>query len=361
MNRKFIILIVLSLLVVLTGCQSTTNEKNVSSENIEEIENDLQEKDTVDKEEEIELGKTEPIDLSVVKPNEAGEIMVLMYHHIAEPEAEWTRTPDNFRRDLQTLYDKGYRPISLEDYVTGNINTEAGFKPVVLTFDDGPRNNFNMIETDNDEWEIDPDSAVGILLDFHEKNPDFPLEATFFINGGVPFGQEELVEYKLNFIVDHGMDIGNHTYNHINFTNATADEIQEEIGRLNNLVNNYLPDYEVNTLALPFGSKPRSKELREFLVEGEYQGNTYHNSAILEVGWDPYHSPYHDKFDPTRIRRVRASETKVDGVGMYDWLNILEHGGRIPFVSDGNPDQITVPEGYEENIRKNLNLQVKTY
>ena len=41
------------------------------------------------------------IDLGL-KPNEAGKIMVLMYHNIGEPEAEWVRTPANFRKDLET-------------------------------------------------------------------------------------------------------------------------------------------------------------------------------------------------------------------------------------------------------------------
>jgi hypothetical protein len=33
-------------------------------------------------------------------PNELGRIMILEYHKIDYPEAQWTRTPENFRRDL---------------------------------------------------------------------------------------------------------------------------------------------------------------------------------------------------------------------------------------------------------------------
>lgn len=88
--------------------------------------------------------------------------MVLMYHNIGEEEATWTRTPENFRRDLETLYNSGFRAISLEDYALGNIATEKGHTPVVITFDDGMKNNFRYLEN----GEIDPTCAIGILESF---------------------------------------------------------------------------------------------------------------------------------------------------------------------------------------------------
>jgi hypothetical protein len=48
-------------------------------------------------------------------PNELGRIMILEYHKVDYPEATWTRTPENFRRDLETLYAKAYRLINLGD------------------------------------------------------------------------------------------------------------------------------------------------------------------------------------------------------------------------------------------------------
>ncbi|WP_192930182.1 polysaccharide deacetylase family protein [Alkaliphilus pronyensis] len=345
--------------VVIEDNQQKGDEvKNQEEETQEEIEKETQE----EIEEETEENTVKEIDLEVVKPNEAGEVMVLMYHHIKEPEAEWSRTPDNFRRDLKELYDRGFRPISLYDYATGNITTEAGMTPLVITFDDGNQNNFNMIEDENGEWIIDPDCAVGILVAFNERYPDFPLEATFYINGGVPFGQKEFVEYKLNYIVDKGMDIGNHTITHVNFTNTTPQIIQEEIGKLSKFIKEYLPNYEVNTLALPFGSKPSNKEWHKYLAEGEYEGENYENVAILEVGWDPYHSPFSNNFNPLKIRRVRGSETKVDGVGLYDWLKAFDEGKRLRYISDGDPNYISVPEEYKNSVSDSKKQQlIRTY
>ena len=42
-------------------------------------------------------------DAQTLPPNELGRIMVLEYHKIDYPEERWTRTPENFRRDLETL------------------------------------------------------------------------------------------------------------------------------------------------------------------------------------------------------------------------------------------------------------------
>ena len=38
--------------------------------------------------------------------NELGRVMILEYHKIDTPEARWTRTPENFRRDLQRLWER---------------------------------------------------------------------------------------------------------------------------------------------------------------------------------------------------------------------------------------------------------------
>lgn len=359
MNKKIIIFFILVSLM-LSGCTTNTSQ-------------------TLDKEEEKEIVKTEnqqeikeqpkeekkEIDLQKIKPNEAGQIMVLMYHSISEPEAQFTRTPENFRKDLQYLYDKGYRPLSLTDYVTGNITTKAGYTPIVITFDDGWKNNFNMIQNEQGDFVIDPNCAVAILEDFNKNHPDFPLEATFFVNDNIPFGQEEYLEYKFKYIVDKGMDIGNHTATHVDYKKVDSKRIQKELGSIVKLVKTYLPDYDVNTHALPFGSRPKNKELYKYLESGSYEGTDYKNIAILEVGWDPYKSPYHVNFNPLAIHRVRASDLQkyVEGVGMYDWLKHFDKGNRVRYISDGDKDIVTIPENYKEviDVEKTGDKEIRTY
>ena len=136
----------------------------------------------------------EEIDYEALGVNELGQVMVLMYHQIGEEEAEWVRTPENFRKDLETLYAAGYRLIALNDLLDGNITVPAGTTPVVLTFDDGTIGHFRYIEQDG-QTVIDPDCAVGILEQFAAEHPDFGQAATFFIMYEASiFGQPEYVQ-----------------------------------------------------------------------------------------------------------------------------------------------------------------------
>lgn len=295
------------------------------------------------------------IDLSL-EPNESGKIMVLMYHGIGPEEKEWVRTPENFVKDLTTLYDKGYRPISLTDYVSGNITTEAGFTPVVITFDDALENNFRYLE----DGSIDPDSAVGILLDFHEARPDFPLEVTFFADGPVAFGPKAEEKKKVNFIIEQGMDMGNHTLGHANFKKLDQAGLEKQIGYqaayLEDLIE--CDNYKVNTLALPYGSRP-AEELMGYLARGNYEGRDYENVAILNVGSNPGLSPYHADFDPLSLPRVRASEMKVGNLGLYAYLDYFDKHPEEAFVSDGVAKIVTLPkarESYLQDLDRELYL-----
>ena len=62
--------------------------------------------------------------------------MILEYHKIDYPESRWTRTPENFRNDLQRFYEKGYQLIRLGDFLENRIRVGKGKTPLILTFDD---------------------------------------------------------------------------------------------------------------------------------------------------------------------------------------------------------------------------------
>ncbi len=346
---KRILLILFLTLFVLLGC-SADKENEIIETSPEKQESDEGPKAQDPEESPIEEIKEEPIDALTpedyvdltVKPNEVGRVMVLMYHSIGEQDSAWEITPESFRKDLTYLYENDYRPISLEKFVKGKIDTPAGYTPVILTFDDGNQNNFNVWE-ENGEMIIDPDSAVGIMNEFNEKYEDFNVTATFYLYGLNPFRQQEYVEYKLNYLIENNYDIGNHTFNHARLINSeSAHEVQKELAELVIFINQHLPEYEVNTFAIPYGQSPPG-DLRQYLMEGEYDGVSYHNIAVLEVGSHPSFSVYDNRFDYTSIPRIRASSTE-DNMESEEWFEYFEKNPHFRFVSDGYPDVITVPE-----------------
>ena len=342
--KKCCILFFLVFAIVLSGCTNSSNDMG-DSETLSQQTGDLEEDANEVVQDEPE---DEEIDYEKVKPNENGQVMILMYHGIDEEEAEFVRTPENFRKDLKTLYDKGYRLISLGDYIENNIKVEAGYTPVILTFDDGLQNQFNMIEDDKG-YIIDPDCAVGILEDFCEEYPDFGKAASFFVYYPTPFRQKELIEEKFKFLVDNGYEIGNHGYSHENLGKVSIDDVQKSLALNTMKTKEVLKDYNVQALALPYGAAPKGDNYK-YVVSGEHDGVSYHNKAILRVGSNPALSPNHVNYDPTRLPRVRASEMLVEGTGLYDYLKYFDKNPEKRYISDGDANTITIPEKELDNF-----------
>jgi hypothetical protein len=292
--------------------------------------------------------KVDEVDLKKIKANENGQVVILMYHGISDKESEWVRTADNFRKDLKVLYDKGYRLVSLRDYIENNIKVEAGYTPFVLTFDDGAKNNFNIIE-ENGEKKIDPNCAVGILEEFKKEHSDFGKGGSFFVYYPIPFRQKELIKEKFEFLIANGYDIGNHTYTHENLGKIGTEEIQKALAKNVFSAQGYVPGYDVYALALPNGIGPKGDNYK-YAIQGEYDGVKYNHRAVLLVGSNPAPSPVSVKFDPARLPRVRASEMKTDGVGLYDWLQHFEKKPEKRYISDGNPDMVAIPESEKDNV-----------
>ena len=71
---------------------------------------------------------------------------------------------------------------------------------------------------------------------FYEEHPDFGLNGTFYINGTSFVEGEGTNKERLEYLISKGFEIGNHTNTHVYFNKATAEQIQKEIGIVNNLV-----------------------------------------------------------------------------------------------------------------------------
>jgi len=283
-------------------------------------------------------------------PNELGRIMILEYHKIDYPEDRWTRTPENFRRDLETLYARGYRLVSLGDLLDGRLAVPAGTTPVVLTFDDSSPGQFRYLEQ-NGTLEIDPKSAVGILEAFLRERPDFGRGATFFVLPAANppnrlFNQPAHAGKKLQYLVSRGYEIGNHTLWHANLGKYDEATVRAQIAGAQQWIQRHVPDYRPRALSLPHGVYPKDVG---WALRGSAKGVTYSHDAILMVAGGAAPSPFSRAFDPVRLPRIQAVEAEL-----ASWLRYFERRPHERFVSDGDPDVITVPAGSQDQVRSNL-------
>jgi len=79
------------------------------------------------------------------------------------------------------------------------------------------------------------------------------------------------------------------------------------------------------------------------------------------VGWNPAYSPYDNKFDHTSIPRIRASEVKVDHVGLYNYIDYFDKHPEEKFISDGVAEIITIPEDKKEFIHASGDKEIYLY
>ena len=297
------------------------------------------------------------------KVNELGKVPIMMYHGIVDiksSETKYTggnvdkdgynRTAEAFREDLEFYYENGYRMIRLSDYVDGNIDVEMGKSPIILTFDDGNKNNFRVLGEEDGELIIDPNCAVGILEEFKEKYPDYGVTATFFVNAGL-FEQSEYNEKILIWLVSHGYDVGNHTMTHVDFTKIGIDKTKEEVGGVYQKLERIIPGKYVNIVALPFGSPyKKSHENYEYIMSGEYKNSSYNTKAALRVGWEAEVSCFDSSFDASFLKRIRAYDNNGQDFDIEMNFKILENKR---YVSDGNVDAIVVLSGNENKVISN--------
>lgn len=320
----------------------------------------------------ISLGVLDKEKLSLDGINELGRIPIMMYHGIKNMKNNetdyiggnvdkdgYTRTAEAFRNDLNTYYEKGYRMIKLSDYINGNIDVEYGYSPIILTFDDGNENNIKVTGLDSDgNIIIDPNSAVGILEEYKKKYPDYNVTAIFFITNNL-FNQPEYDSKIIEWLVDNGYEVGNHTKGHNNFTKIDSDKTQEVVGFMYNKLDSIIGNRYSKIVALPFGSPyNKSHENYKYIINGSYNGIEYETIAALRVGWEPEVSPFNKDFDRTFLKRCRAYDNNGVDFDIEMTLRILD---KNRYVSDGDVNTIVTSSVNSNIINNKLDRELILY
>lgn len=278
-------------------------------------------------------------------PNELGKIPILTYHKIADENTEYTRSRESYANDLVLLKKHGFYPVSLSELRTGKLTTPKGKIPVLITYDDSSETHFKYEKNGS----LSPGCAVEIMERFQKKNADFPLRGVFFVlpKAAYPnnfFGQTELIGKKLKYLTDKGFEIGSHTLWHANLKKY-RDKIEEQLALGTFEIQKYLKNYPVYAFALPYGIfPPKNDEPR--LRSGTYRGHKYKHEMVFDYSNGLSHSIYDTKFDTYHIRRLHGNEKSL--AKLFKQATTQKH---IFFVSDGDPNIVTVEKSEAERVR----------
>lgn len=275
-------------------------------------------------------------------PNTMGVIPVLEYHIIGDRDSRWGRHWERFARDLALLHARGYRPISVRQLVTKQIDIPPGTSPVVITFDDASPGQFRYLE-EGGTLRVDPRSAVGIWEAFAAKHPEWKGRGVFCVlpsadQGHALFGDKGIQGQKtawrmqkVRFLVERGYELCNHTLWHANLGKMSDAMVQEQIARAQLAVDSAGARAPMRTMALPLGIWPKNRAL---LSKGSWRDpktgrvTSYDIDAVLMVAGGPAKSPFDPAFDPLRIPRVQVFGDELERL-----LDRLDRPG-LRFVQD---------------------------
>lgn len=294
---------------------------------------------------------------SARRPNELGRIPILEYHLVGDRESRWSRERTNFRRDLERLYARGYRPVTVADLLDKRLDLPAGTSPVVFTFDDASPGQFSYVKRPDGTLVPDPQSAIGIWLDFAKSHPGWGNKATFcvlsnasaghafFGNKGIA-GQETAWRFpKLTWLAKQGFELCNHTLWHAKLNRLSDDDVRAQIGQAQLAIDSAVTGYRVRTFALPLGLWPKNRGLvrgGSWTDRKTGRTMTWRHDAILEVADTKAagalsFSPHDARFDPLSLPR-----SQVVGKSLETLLDRLDAAGQR-YVSDGNPATVAKP------------------
>ena len=224
-----------------------------------------------------------PLPTPIEGVNEA-RVPILMYHYVSEPpvgadiyRVDLSVRPNALREQLLFLRDNGYTTIDLYDLTRALAgHTQLPAKPVILTFDDGYRDNYY--------------NAFNLLV-------EFGMKGTFFIITDYADTEAEahMTWPMIEEMAQAGMSMESHTLNHPNLESLSWDDIVEQMRGSR------------DALAAHIGTTPR------FLA---YPAGRYNQDSIdvlYELGYwgavTTNHGSFHQYHQRYELKRIRMRNT----------------------------------------------------
>ncbi|MDR3689404.1 MAG: polysaccharide deacetylase family protein [Fimbriimonas sp.] len=255
------------------------------------------------------------------KANIQGVVFIPEYHRIKAGKGEMFRSPEQFRADLQTFYDMGFRPVLASEYLANKMPLAPGASPIVITFDDSMPSQLELTP----DGVPTPDCAIGIWQDFAKTHPDFPVHATFFVLPDHLWTTNVVDERKAPYVRGLGSELANHTMKHPFLRKMSDARVKWELGAASEKLAE-LGQSLPTSLALPYGVSPKNRAL---LKGFDWKGKQVTFTGVFLSGAGPAKSPNSKKFNSLKIARILAVPKRF---GLDFWLKELKEGRVRPYV-----------------------------
>lgn len=158
---------------------------------------------------------------------------IVMFHHIREATPKMKKAardlscePERFKSFLDWLERNGYKTITFKDMMFGKIPE----KPVILTFDDGART----------QWEA--------FVELRKRG----MKGVFFIVYNNIGSRGYLNDVQLMAMDSSGMEIGSHTIHHYRLTQVSQATLLKEVNDSKALLEERLR-VQIISFAYPYG------------------------------------------------------------------------------------------------------------
>ncbi|MBN1585335.1 polysaccharide deacetylase family protein [Candidatus Uhrbacteria bacterium] len=175
---------------------------------------------------------------------------ILLYHHVRNGKHQYNVQPNVFESQILWLRNNGYTFVTLSKLTDRLRNgTPLPNKPVVITFDDG--------------WKNQHENAVPILK-------KYGATATFFVMAGA-IGRGRCMTWEnVRELADAGMEMGSHTVSHPFLTRISDAQVQNELKGSKRILEKKLSK-KITSFAYPYGAGAGTDRIVEAVKSAGYQ------------------------------------------------------------------------------------------
>lgn len=177
-------------------------------------------------------------------------VMVLNYHKVVDEHMSLSVPPSDFEQHMKWLQEYGYTSITPEELYDFIVDgRELPEKPVLITFDDGYKDNYT--------------NAYPIMKKYGFKG------TIFVVTGYLGVYDNYLTWEQAGELASNGFSLESHTYSHKSMTEATDEDISKELTKSRNTIKERL-GVDADFLAYPTGTY--NLHIAELAKEAGYKG-----------------------------------------------------------------------------------------